>query len=145
MKRVLLVLLALLAGALPTGASAAGVRTFTAQLRGENGSKAVGTARLTYAPGTRMLTIRIVLRGMRPGSLHAAHVHIGTTCRANGPVAVPLPNLRADRRGMIVRTLRMRSPGFRGRGRYLNIHRGANLAVARQAQPIVCGLVRLAR
>jgi hypothetical protein len=57
-----------------------------------------GSAQLVFDPRARTLGVRVTATGLRPSSRNAAHVHSGS-CRLQGPVVDPLPDLTAGPRG----------------------------------------------
>jgi hypothetical protein len=50
---------------------------------GAPGDDATGTATITRDPGTRRMTVRVVVDGLEPGTSHPAHIHAGS-CEAQG-------------------------------------------------------------
>jgi len=95
-----------------------------------------GTASLDLDPGSRRLTVHLAVRGLVPGSVHPAHIHDGS-CAAQGPVALPLPSLRADATGRAQVSATLEGVGGIGSW-YVNVHRGPALSGWGGA-PISCG------
>ena len=97
---------------------------------------ASGSATLALDPGARTLTVRLVVQGLTPGSRYPANIHDGS-CATQGPLAYPLPALRADSGGRA--TMHTTVAGVSRIGRwYLDIHRGPTQAGA-GAVPLSCG------
>jgi Cu/Zn superoxide dismutase len=100
---------------------------------------ASGTSHLQIAHDT--LVVTIALRGLAPGSLHAAHVHLGS-CARQGPVAYGSDDLKADASGHASATMRFAHvSSIPQRGWYINVHDGpmAQLASPLAFDPIACG------
>ncbi len=103
---------------------------------------AAGTALLTFA-GSRRLQVRLVMRGLAPGSVHPTHIHFGT-CAGGGPIGYPLRDLVAGADG--VAESKTVVPGVQAippQGWYVNVHEGPTLA-GLGATPIACGDVSVA-
>ncbi len=95
-----------------------------------------GTAWLDVDPGARTMSVRMVVQGLAPGSVHPAHIHDGS-CAVQGPMAYPLPALRADAQGRAV--LHATVSGVTRLGRwYVNVHRGPEMT-GDGAAPLGCG------
>jgi CHRD domain-containing protein len=103
---------------------------------GAPGDNPTGTATVSRDPGTKELTVKLVVDGLEPGTSHPAHIHIGT-CQAQGPVAVPLTALQADARGHAESTTTAKGAPEIGTW-YVNVHRGPGLA-GPEFTPITCG------
>lgn len=102
---------------------------------------ASGTSHLQIAHDT--LVVSIALSGLAPGSLHAAHVHLGS-CARQGPVAYGSDDLKADSSGHANVTMRFpHVSSIPQRGWYINVHDGpmAQLANPVAFDPIACGNV----
>jgi hypothetical protein len=102
---------------------------------------AYGVSRLWIAHDT--LFVSIALNGLAPGSLHAAHVHLGS-CARQGPVAYGFDDLKADSSGRANVTMRFAHvSSIPQQGWYVNIHDGpmAQLANPLAFDPIACGNV----
>ena len=99
MRRLLIPLIALLALALPTLATAKAGTSFRAQLLELNGSGASGSALVTVDGTT--LTVRIQADGLVPNLTHLRHIHGGPTAVAGGSdVQVSkCPTRKADTNG----------------------------------------------
>lgn len=100
---------------------------------------ASGTAQLTIS-GTTM-TVKLTLSGLQPGSAHAAHIHTGS-CESQGAVIYPLNNVVADGAGKSVSTTTIKDvSSIPGRGWYVNVHYGTDMANQTMFNPIACGNV----
>jgi hypothetical protein len=105
-----------------------------------------GGARLVYDPRARTLSVRVSATGLRPNSRHAAHVHSGS-CRVQGPVVDPLPDLVAGPRGAATSqtTLRNVTSPPAAQGWYVNVHEGDMNQILVDGkpgllfQPVLCG------
>jgi len=58
-------------------------------LHAENGSKVSGMAELTYSSQTGITTVSLRVSGLTPMTMHPAHLHIGSSCTANGAIKYP--------------------------------------------------------
>jgi hypothetical protein len=105
---------------------------------GAPGDDATGTATITRDPGTRRMTVRVVVDGLEPGTSHPAHIHAGS-CEAQGPVIVPLNSLQADSNGHAEATTVTDNAPDIGTW-YVNVHRGPGLK-GPEFTPITCGNV----
>jgi hypothetical protein len=105
---------------------------------GAPGDNATGTATITRDPGTRELTVKLVVDGLEPSTSHPAHIHTGS-CEAQGPVAVPLTALQADAKGHAESTTTVKGAPEIGTW-YVNVHRGPGLN-GPEFTPITCGNV----
>ncbi len=98
-----------------------------------------GQAELSSTNGK--LTLKIVLSGLEPNSIHIAHIHDGS-CEAQGPVLVMLKPIVADSQGngtSVTTFDHLPTPKV---GLYVNVHTGATMAdLARPTlfNPIACG------
>ncbi len=97
-----------------------------------------GRATIAYNAKHKTLTVPVSASGVTPGP-HAAHIHLGS-CQRQGPVLYVLRDLVANRRGQIVRTVRV----FRhvtapvpASGWYLNVHQGNSANILRNGQPTI--------
>jgi len=100
---------------------------------------ASGTAQLKVSAST--LTVKLTLSGLQPGSRHAAHIHAGS-CESEGAVIYPLSNVIADASGKSISTTTIKNvSSIPGRGWYVNVHYGTDLATQTGFNPIACGNV----
>lgn len=116
----------------------------------QTGQNPTGTATLSYDATAKKLTVNVSMTGLVPGSVHAAHVHLGS-CQSQGPVKYPLTSLTADSSGAAKATTvipNIASPPPSS-GWYVNTHLGspsqllsANKSPTLYFQPIACGNVR---
>jgi hypothetical protein len=93
------------------------------------------------------LTIKVVVHGLVPGSVHMEHIHLGT-CAHQGQVVYMLKNLVADRGGTATTTTIVNGvTQIPAQGWYLNVHRSAVLTSANGAinstnfDPVACGTI----
>ena len=112
--------------------------TLTMGPNGAAGDNVHGAATLSRDPGTGVLTVKLTLDGLEPGSSHPAHIHLGS-CEAQGPVAVPLTSLQADASGHAELTTAAKNAPSIGSW-YVNVHRGPGLT-GTEFTPISCGNV----
>ncbi|HEY2704369.1 MAG TPA: CHRD domain-containing protein [Candidatus Dormibacteraeota bacterium] len=105
---------------------------------GAAGDNVTGTATLIRDPGTRELTVKVVLDGLEPSTSHPAHIHNGR-CEAQGSVAIPLTALQADAKGHAESTTTVKDAPEFGTW-YVNVHRGPGLN-GPEFTPISCGNV----
>jgi len=97
-----------------------------------------GRATISYNARHRTLTVTVHASGITPGP-HAAHIHLGS-CQSQGPVKYMLRDLVANRRGRIVRAVRVFTNVPRpvpARGWYLNIHQGNSSNILSNGQPTI--------
>ena len=98
-----------------------------------------GTVDLDWNPSTQMLTAKFSLVGLAPKSTHPAHIHAGS-CKNQGNVVYPLPNVVADAHGVATMSGSISLPtGIPATGFYVNVHNGPGLSTNDQFLPIVCG------
>ena len=106
--------------------------------RDRNYSTPRGRATIAYSSKLQTLTVTVSASGVTPGP-HAAHIHLGS-CQRQGPVLYMLRDLVANRRGQIVRTVRVfrhvTSP-VPASGWYLNIHQGNSANILHNGQPTI--------
>ena len=97
-----------------------------------------GRATISYRASRQTLTVTVHASGVTPGP-HAAHIHLGS-CRSQGPVKYMLRDLVADRRGRIVRAVRVFThvtAPIPAHGWYLNIHQGNSSNILSNGQPTI--------
>ncbi len=106
--------------------------------RGRNYGTPHGRATIAYNAKHQTLTVTVSASGVTPGP-HAAHIHLGS-CQRQGPVLYMLKDLVANRRGKIVRTVRVfrhvTSP-VPASGWYLNVHQGNSANILSKGQPTI--------
>lgn len=105
-----------------------------------------GSAKLTYDPANKTLSVDVTASGLVAGSEHAAHIHLGS-CDSQGPVRYPLNDLVASPAGTVeattvVQNVDQAPPAY---GWYLNVHLGSSSQIEENGQPtlyfqpIICG------
>jgi hypothetical protein len=105
-----------------------------------------GSATLTYDAAAHTLAVTVQASGLKPGSAHAVHVHTGS-CRAQGDVLYPLPDLTADPQGNARETTTVSNVTTAppATGWYVNVHFGPMSAILQGGKPtllfapILCG------
>lgn len=102
-----------------------------AALMSQAGSKATGAVAIVREKGH--LAVYVSVSGLKPGSTHAEHIHIGH-CGSNGPIRYPLTTLVADAAGNATSYTAVMAPKIQQMGWYLNVHNEAGV-------PIACGNV----
>lgn len=115
---------------LPSGT----VVTASAFLEPTGDSAATGTALLDYDPKTGQTMVTLLVKGLAPGSSHAAHIHLNT---CDGPVAFTLQNVGADQNGFGFSRTFIKSQ-INVTDWWINVHRDATLP----SPGITCGKVR---
>jgi len=120
-------------------------------LHAENGSKVSGMAELTYSSQTGITTVSLRVSGLTPMTMHPAHLHIGSSCTANGAIKYPFRPLidasmmmstEADANGVMLASSSF-AGNFTTQKLYINVHQGPTLKTASQAKPIACGVVNM--
>lgn len=101
-----------------------------------------GRADLTWNPRSQVLIVTLHLRGLQPGSNHAAHIHAGT-CSARGKILYPFKNVVANQAGDAVSTITIQrvTGGIPATGWNITVHRGATAKTG----DLLCGNVVNAR
>jgi CHRD domain len=97
-----------------------------------------GRATIVYNPRRQTLTVTVSASGITPGP-HAAHIHLGS-CQSQGPVIYMLRDLVANRRGKIVRAVRVFThitAPIPAAGWYLNVHQGNSRTILKNGQPTI--------
>lgn len=95
---------------------------------------------LTVRNGT--LRVIIAAEALDPGSMHAAHIHLGS-CESQGKVIFPLNPLVADQDGNAISVTTIPNvQSIPESGWYINIHRTTDLSTQTGFDPIMCGNVR---
>jgi CHRD domain len=110
------------------GATSAAQPTTTAaaapaQLVVPLGNEPSGTVTLSWDPQTKLVTAKLQMVGLTPGSTHAMHIHQGS-CADQGDVLVPFDDVTADHTGAINTSVQSDQPSANGlaAGTLLNIH-----------------------
>jgi hypothetical protein len=85
-----------------------------------------GSADISWNPRSQALAVTLHLRGLQPGSNHAAHIHVGT-CSARGEILYPFQNIVANRAGDAVSTITFHNVagGIPATDWNITVHRGA--------------------
>lgn len=85
-----------------------------------------GSADLNWNRQSRALIVTLHLRGLQPGSNHAAHIHAGT-CSARGKILYPFKNVVANKAGNAVSmiTIHNVTGGIPASDWNITVHRGA--------------------
>jgi Cu/Zn superoxide dismutase len=108
-------------------------KTETVPLHSMGGSGVTGTALFSYDGTTT--TVKLTVRHLKAGSVHAAHVHVAR-CSNPGHILYPFPDVHAGRNGIGVASTSLTGP-FAGKGWSVNVHVSTtNLTV------IACGNVK---
>jgi CHRD domain len=131
---------------IPAGSPATGPVTVTFRTPSKNGQTPHATATLTYDPTGHTLRVDLKAGGLSPNSAHAVHIHSGT-CRAQGDVAYPLPDLTANATGdaTLSATVTNVTTPPPAHGWYLNVHLGPMSQILAAGKPtllfapILCG------
>lgn len=99
-----------------------------------------GTADLSWDPSGKTVTVKLMLTGLAPKSMHPSHIHAGS-CSNQGKVLYPLQNIVADDKGVatVTSTVKDVANGVPASGWYVNVHNGPGLSTDDQFLPIVCG------
>ncbi|GAC1641677.1 MAG: hypothetical protein NVS4B12_04170 [Ktedonobacteraceae bacterium] len=99
-----------------------------------------GTADISWDPATKAVTVKILLAGLAPKSVHPSHIHTGS-CINQGGVLHSLQNIVANAMGNATATTIIPniSSGIPASGWYVNVHNGPGLTTTDQFLPIVCG------
>lgn len=114
-------------GTTSPGATSAGQPTTTAaapaQLVVPLGNEPSGTVTLSWDPQTKLVTAKLQMVGLTPGSSHAMHIHQGS-CADQGDILVPFDDVTADQTGAINTSVQSDQPSANGlaAGTLLNIH-----------------------
>jgi CHRD domain len=109
--------------------------TFDMSAVGDSG--VTGTVEVLKQTGSFMVTLK--LKGMSPGSSHAAHIHLGK-CGSNGKIVFPLSAVNADGTGKAQASSTVSSEyTVPPEGWYANVHTGPDLTQPGQAKPVSCG------
>lgn len=102
-----------------------------------NASGVTGTGQVYKGAGT--FTVSIQIHGMKPGSVHMSHVHVGT-CAKPGDIAYALLQVVADAQGNATATSVVAEYySMPALGWYVNIHEGEDLTEAEYLPSISCG------
>jgi hypothetical protein len=91
-----------------------------------------------WISGSSLYT-RVVMWGLAPGSVHAAHIHLGS-CSSQGGIAYMLRNVVANSYGYSDETTVSNGvTSIPTSGWYVNVHRTTNLSTQTGFDPIACG------
>jgi Cu/Zn superoxide dismutase len=112
----------------------------------EPGQHPQGSAKLTYDPAKKALSVAVTASGLVAGSDHAVHIHLGS-CDSQGAVKYPLDDLVASPTGAaetttVVQNVDQAPPAS---GWYFNVHLGSSSQIEQDGrptlyfQPIICG------
>ncbi len=110
------------------------------------GQRPQGSAKLTYDPAKKTLSVDVTASGLVAGSGHAEHIHLGS-CDSQGAVKYPLNDLVASPTGSaetttVIQNVDQAPPAS---GWYLNVHLGSSSQMEQNGQPtlyfqpIICG------
>jgi hypothetical protein len=115
--------------------------TVPLQAPGTPGSNPDGTAELSYDRTSRVLTVRVRITGLAPGSAHPNHVHFGR-CELAGPIRYFLTPLTAGASGSADVTTHIREVDQLALGAwYVAVHAGPTVATQDQFSELLCGNV----
>lgn len=110
------------------------------------GQRPQGSAKLTYDPAKKTLSVTATASGLVAGSAHAVHIHLGS-CASQGAVKYPLNDLVASPTGTaetttVIQNVDQAPPAS---GWYVNVHLGSSSQIQQNGQPtlyfqpIICG------
>jgi hypothetical protein len=110
------------------------------------GQRPQGSAKLTYDPAKKTLSVAATASGLVAGSAHAVHIHLGS-CASQGAVKYPLNDLVASPTGTaetttVIQNVDQAPPAS---GWYVNVHLGSSSQIQQDGQPtlyfqpIICG------
>jgi hypothetical protein len=110
------------------------------------GQRPQGSAKLTYDPAKKTLSVAATANGLVAGSAHAEHIHLGS-CDSQGAVKYPLNDLVASPTGTaetttVIQNVDQAPPAS---GWYFNVHLGSSSQIEQNGQPtlyfqpIICG------
>lgn len=105
-----------------------------------------GSAKLTYDPAKKTLSVDATASGLVAGTAHAVHIHLGS-CASQGAVKYPLNDLVASPTGTaetttVIQNVDQAPPAS---GWYVNVHLGSSSQIQQNGQPtlyfqpIICG------
>jgi hypothetical protein len=112
----------------------------------EPGQHPQGSAKLTYDPANKALSVAVTASGLAAGSDHAVHIHLGS-CDSQGAVKYPLDDLVASPTGAVETTTVIQNVDQAppASGWYINVHLGSSSRIEQNGQPtlyfqpIICG------
>ena len=95
-----------------------------------------GSAKLTYDPAKKTLSVDATASGLVAGSAHAVHIHLGS-CASQGAVKYPLNDLVASPTGTaetttVIQNVDQAPPAS---GWYVNVHLGSSSQIQQNGQP----------
>ena len=94
----------------------------------------VGGAVALSPSGSGAYKVSVIVSGLQPNTTHAEHIHVGSSCSANGPIKYPLPMLHADAAGDAMASGTIMAASLPSKGFYVNIH-------DINGTPIACGVL----
>ncbi len=105
-----------------------------------------GSAKLTYDPAKKTLSVDATASGLVAGSAHAVRIHLGS-CASQGAVKYPLNDLVASPTGTAETTTVIQNVGQAppASGWYVNVHLASSSQIQQNGQPtlyfqpIICG------
>ncbi len=121
--------------------------TETIMLGSKNGSHVTGTAKFTYNSATKTTTVLLHVSGLKPMTVHPAHIHLGASCSANGAVLytfhpVSGMGMMTEANGSGVMNAKTSFTGsYTAKPLYINVHTGPGLVPASQFKVMACGVV----
>ena len=133
----ILFLLVVACGGSGTANSASPKPSVTFTMGQMNASGVTGVGQVYKGAGT--FTVSIQISGMKPGSEHISHVHVGS-CAKPGDIAYALLTVVADAQGkgtatsVVAEYYSMPATGW-----YVNVHEGEDLTEAEYLPSISCG------
>jgi Cu/Zn superoxide dismutase len=110
---------------IPAGTSSTGPVTLTMKPPTMQGLTPKATVHLAYNTTAHTLNVALQASGLQPNSAHAVHIHKGS-CRAQGDIVHPLPDLQADSSGnaSLNQTINNVTTQPPAAGWYINVHMG---------------------
>jgi len=90
-------------------------------LQSEGGSRAHGTAVLTYSMMSRATKVVLTVTGLAKGT-HLAHIHVGASCMSNGAVKYPLSSPVSMGVGTTATSTTMVHANVLHKAMYINVH-----------------------
>jgi hypothetical protein len=131
---------------IPAGSPSTGPVTITLQAPPKHGQTPQGSVTLAYSAADHTLHVALQASALPPNSAHAVHLHAGS-CKAQGDVIYPLPDLHSDTAGnaSLTATVNNVNSPPPATGWYLNVHLGAMSQILDGNKPtllfapILCG------
>jgi Cu/Zn superoxide dismutase len=121
---------------IPAGAGPRSPVTLMLRAPSSSGQTPQGSTTLSYDSTAHTLKVEVNASGLPPNSAHAVHIHSGT-CRAQGDVLYPLPDLRTDGagQGSVTTTVNNVNDGPPDTGWYVNLHMGSMTQILSDNKP----------